>query len=407
MQDRIDSVDLPLKCFVAMAFGHEDTNRLYDESLMPALAELGVTAVRVDRLEHNDNIDHRIVEEITSADFVLADLTYARPSVYYEAGFAEREIPVIYTIRRDHLAPRSDDPFGVFRLHFDLAMRNVIDWSEPGDPVFAARLRSRIDLVTDPIRARLREDSEAKELVRRFRAKSVEDRESLVQDAAWKALRTRGFVNKDGKGHESWRKAFENDHRRCFRFAEGTLEVVQMDFYRKGRTHWVGPDIFHEYNLNPHGCLSRTKRIREHWIVFATQPATAEEVCEGRTSIYQILTQDKELFRVETIQVPRVSRSFSGSVKLGWDYIPTPLGERLTKGRRRATGWFTYGEPPMGTISHEYVPGVAFVHGGFRWVNVTREIFIHVIDDIPSPQDAEDRLVQALAQPAPELTEKV
>ena len=394
-----------LNCFVAMAFGHDDTDQLYDKALVPALAERGVKAIRVDRLEHNENIDDRIVTEIKAADFVLADLTYARPSVYYEAGFAERNGPVIYTIRRDHLAPRPDDPFGVFRLHFDLAMRNVIDWSTPDDAVFGARLRSRIDLVADPIRARFAEETETMEKARRFRAKSIEARERIIEERVWKALRTRGFVNKDGKRHASWDRAFGLGHARCFRFADGTLEVVELRFYRKGSLSGPHPDIFHDYDLNVQGCLSRTKRIRERWIVLSTQPGSADDVCEGRTSGYQILAQDKELFRTEMIEIPRVSRNFEGSIELANHFIPTPLGERLTKGRRTADGWMTRGRPPSGAVSLEYVPGVSFVYGGFKWVKAAREVFIQVIDDIASPEDVEERLLSALDRRPPDEPE--
>jgi hypothetical protein len=87
-------------------------------------------------------------------------VTYARPSVYYEAGFAEREIPVIYTVRRDHLALRVDDEFGVFRVHFDLLMKNLIDWTDPSDQTFVARLARRVDEILGPIRDRLAIDAE-------------------------------------------------------------------------------------------------------------------------------------------------------------------------------------------------------------------------------------------------------
>jgi nucleoside 2-deoxyribosyltransferase len=63
----------------------------------PTLGPLGVAAPRVDRIEHNDNIDTRIISEIEAADLVIGDLTYARPSVYFEVGYAQRAIPVIFT----------------------------------------------------------------------------------------------------------------------------------------------------------------------------------------------------------------------------------------------------------------------------------------------------------------------
>jgi nucleoside 2-deoxyribosyltransferase len=81
-----------LRCFAAMAFGQKDTDAIF-KILRRTLAPLGINAQRVDRIEHNDNIDTRIISEIEAADLVIADLTYARPSVYFEAGYAQRAIP--------------------------------------------------------------------------------------------------------------------------------------------------------------------------------------------------------------------------------------------------------------------------------------------------------------------------
>ena len=84
-----------LRCFVAMAFGHKDTDAIF-KILRKTLGPLGINTQRVDRIEHNDNIDTKIISEIEAADLVIADLTYARPSVYFEAGYAQRSIPVIF-----------------------------------------------------------------------------------------------------------------------------------------------------------------------------------------------------------------------------------------------------------------------------------------------------------------------
>jgi nucleoside 2-deoxyribosyltransferase len=88
-----------------------------------------VATRRVDRIEHNDDIDDRIIAEIEKADLVITDLTYARPSVYFEAGYAQRAIPVVYTVRGDHFRARDADPHGNRQVHFDLKMRNIIAWS--------------------------------------------------------------------------------------------------------------------------------------------------------------------------------------------------------------------------------------------------------------------------------------
>src|SRR6266516_2832485 len=99
------------RCFIAMAFGHDDTDAIY-ETIAATLRALQITPIRVDRIEHNDNIDRRIISEIDKADFVIADLTYSRPSVYFEAGYGERKATVVYTVRRDHLKQKDDDPNG-------------------------------------------------------------------------------------------------------------------------------------------------------------------------------------------------------------------------------------------------------------------------------------------------------
>src|SRR5439155_13901898 len=108
-----------LRCFVAMGFGWEDTDKLYASFVRRQKDRLIIR--RVDRINHNNDIDDQILNELREADFVLCDLTYARPSVYFEAGYAQgRPIPVIYTARRDHIGRKATDD--TRRVHFDLQM---------------------------------------------------------------------------------------------------------------------------------------------------------------------------------------------------------------------------------------------------------------------------------------------
>jgi nucleoside 2-deoxyribosyltransferase len=171
-----------LRCFVAMAFDCDDTDRIYlvFERL---LRSMGITAVRVDRIEHNDDIDNRIIQEIEQADFVLADLTYARPSVYFEAGYAQRAIPVVYTCRRDHFRPRVDDPNGNVRVHFDLQMKNIVAWLTEHDSTFAERLRRRIAIVIKPLLVGKAAEAGWRKLLENFNQLSLEEKRGFLQNS--------------------------------------------------------------------------------------------------------------------------------------------------------------------------------------------------------------------------------
>jgi nucleoside 2-deoxyribosyltransferase len=181
-----------LRCFVAMAFGRLDADAVYD-AIKKALRPMHIKLVRADRIEHNDDIDDRIIAEIERADFVLADLTYARPSVYFEAGYAQRSVPVIYTARRDHFKDKPDDTNGNLRVHFDLQMRNIITWSGGDDPNFLKRLKSRITKVIAPIIARKKAESEQKRKTVNFDRLSIQDKQKFVIRAAGKHFRRCGY----------------------------------------------------------------------------------------------------------------------------------------------------------------------------------------------------------------------
>lgn len=129
-------------CFVAMAFGHHDTDVLYDVQISLLLRDYKIRPIRIDRRQSNKDLNIQIFEQIDSADLCIVDLTYARPSVYFEAGFAEkRKIPVIYTARKDHLGKGQPDNL---RVHFDLQMKPIIVWEDVNDTAFSSRLKKRI-----------------------------------------------------------------------------------------------------------------------------------------------------------------------------------------------------------------------------------------------------------------------
>ena len=116
---------------MASAFGYRDVDGIFNKGVKPVLRQFGITPQRVDKIEHNDDIDDRIFGLLNKADLCIADLTYARPSVYYEAGYAAGQgKPVIYIVRTDHFHRRAqtEDPSDRLRVHFDLQMKNIIRW---------------------------------------------------------------------------------------------------------------------------------------------------------------------------------------------------------------------------------------------------------------------------------------
>jgi len=142
---------MKMKCFVASAFGFDDVDNIYINAICPVLAEFSIKPIRVDKDEHNDDIDDRMFERMAQAQICIADLTYARPSVYYEAGFVfGSKKPVIYVARSDHFRARDSDPQGNLRVHFDLQMKNIIPWTDSIEN-FKKRLRSRLRHVLKPL----------------------------------------------------------------------------------------------------------------------------------------------------------------------------------------------------------------------------------------------------------------
>jgi len=58
------------------------------DTIKSVLRNLGSKQHVLMRIEHADLITKRILEEIRTSEFLCADLTGERPSVYYEVGYA-------------------------------------------------------------------------------------------------------------------------------------------------------------------------------------------------------------------------------------------------------------------------------------------------------------------------------
>jgi nucleoside 2-deoxyribosyltransferase len=174
-----------------MAFDRPDTDRLYERGILPVLKRNSVTPVIVNRRQSNMDLNVQIVNELLSSDFCIADLTYARPSVYFEAGFAERSIPVIYTVRRDHLHKNQPEEL---RVHFDLQMKPLITWKDPDDSSFPDRLEKRLKAtVLKSWRRKVEAAAAEAARIDEFSRLSLAQRLSTARRACMSALHRAGF----------------------------------------------------------------------------------------------------------------------------------------------------------------------------------------------------------------------
>ncbi|MCL6613806.1 MAG: nucleoside 2-deoxyribosyltransferase [Firmicutes bacterium] len=127
------------QCFIAMAFD-ESLDEMYFKGLEPGVRETGYYPLRIDRKEHNEKICDLILLEIRRSRLLIADFTFQRAGVYFEAGFAlGLNIPVIWTCRKDELT----------KCHFDTRQYNHIEWETPEE--IREKIKNRI-LATVPLK---------------------------------------------------------------------------------------------------------------------------------------------------------------------------------------------------------------------------------------------------------------
>ena len=127
----------PNTAFIMMAIdkkqpGLEDVRNAIKE----VLKEFGISAVTADEIEHEGAITDRILEEIETNEFLIADLTGERPNVYYEVGHAHALWQTGHPL-----------PHGRTRLHFDISHRNCPEYSNITD--LKQQLRKRMETVTN------------------------------------------------------------------------------------------------------------------------------------------------------------------------------------------------------------------------------------------------------------------
>jgi nucleoside 2-deoxyribosyltransferase len=158
--------------FVAMWY-NQDMVSVYQNAIQPAIefieegaSEPRFRAVRVDNIEHVNDINDEIIAQIKRSKFMVCDLTGYRGGVYFEAGFAYGlGLPVIYTCRKDWCDEEQlrDEAGNIVEflkdgngqavpvrkegVHFDLAHRNRIEWEMDKLGDFRVKLENRIKAV--------------------------------------------------------------------------------------------------------------------------------------------------------------------------------------------------------------------------------------------------------------------
>ena len=117
--------------FVAMCFDKKMDKAA--QKMEEAIRACGLESLRIDRKEHNNEISGEILQEIIKSKIVIADVTYQRNGVYFEAGFAlGHKKSVIWSCQKEDLK----------NVHFDTRQYNHIVWEDEDD--LYIKLKDRI-----------------------------------------------------------------------------------------------------------------------------------------------------------------------------------------------------------------------------------------------------------------------
>jgi chromosome segregation ATPase len=124
-------------------------NKVYEQVISPACTDLGYEVSKADSTNTSQNILRDIIEGISNADLLIADLTNSNPNVFYEAGVAHGlGTPTIlitqsidsvpFDLQAYHMIEYSTefDEIGEFESELtDIAEKHLDDEMEFGSPV--------------------------------------------------------------------------------------------------------------------------------------------------------------------------------------------------------------------------------------------------------------------------------
>jgi nucleoside 2-deoxyribosyltransferase len=91
------------KCFVVSPIGNvrsdirNSADKLFKYIIKPVCENCGFNAIRVDQINASDSITQTIVDNLETADLVIADISGHNPNVFFEIGFRTRtKRPIVY-----------------------------------------------------------------------------------------------------------------------------------------------------------------------------------------------------------------------------------------------------------------------------------------------------------------------
>ena len=134
----VDSANYrPNTAFIMMAID-DSRPELEDvrDGIKDVFSEFGIRAITADEIEHEGAITDRILQEVDTSEFLIADLTLERPNVYYEVAHAHARNKRVVLFRKQGT-----------RLHFDVAHRNCPEYRNTAD--LKRLLRRRLETITN------------------------------------------------------------------------------------------------------------------------------------------------------------------------------------------------------------------------------------------------------------------
>lgn len=133
------------EAFVIMPFA-EEHYWVYRDVIVPPLTKSGYKTLRMDEEDHVELISKRIVENILSADLIVAVITGLRPNVMYELGICHTlGKPTVVLLEESQTLP-----FDLNQVHYISYPKQISDDLEEN----VSQIQQKIQAVADQLNAR-------------------------------------------------------------------------------------------------------------------------------------------------------------------------------------------------------------------------------------------------------------